>query len=125
MRELISTKDLIDALILEEDYYFNIDESIKSIIQARTIIRKYIKNKELKDRALLNHVIIVNNLLGVRRTNYAFYSTFNDEEFKYIKSVLLFMDIYDNKFGTHIDYDTPILELFIDTLNRHKGAYFS
>lgn len=121
MRELLSRKDLIDSLfILDDDYYFNIDESVKSLFQARTIIRKYIKTSDIKDRSLINHVIIVNNILGVKRTNFAFFNTFDDKEFSYLKSVLMFMDIYDIEFGCDISHDQPLLDLFIDTLERHK-----
>lgn len=121
MRELLSRKDLIESLyILDDDYFFNIDESVKSLFQARTIIRKYMKTNEIKDRSLINHVIIVNNILGVNRTNFAFFNTFDDREYKYIKSVLLFMNIHDIHYGFDIDHDEPLLALFNDTLERHK-----
>ena len=41
MRELLSRKDLIESLyVLENDYIINIDEAVKSLFQAITIIRK-------------------------------------------------------------------------------------
>lgn len=121
MRELLSRKDLIESLyVLENDYFINIDEAVKSLFQARTIIRKYLKTNDIKDRSLLNSVIIVNNILGVKRANFSFYNTFNDVEFSYLKSVLLFMDIYDINFGDDIEYDKPIFHLFQHTLERHK-----
>lgn len=123
MRELLSRKDLIESLYdLENDYFINIDEAVKSLFQARTIIRKYLKTNDIKDRSLLNSVIIVNNILGVKRTNFAFYNTFTDLEFSYIKSALIFANIYDNNFGCEIEFDEPILLLFKDCLQR---AYFS
>ena len=119
MRELLSRKDLTESLyVLDSDYFINIDEAVKSLFQARTIIRKYLKTNEIKDRSLLNNVIIVNNILGVRRTNFAFYNTFTDIEFSYIKSALIFANIYDNDFGTDVDHDAPIYLLFEDCLRR-------
>lgn len=121
MRDLLSRKDLLESIyILDNDYFFNIEEAIKSLFQARTIIRKYIKTKEIKDKSLINHVIIVNNILGVKRTNYALYNTFDDEEFSFIKSVLLFMDIHDKNFGDEIEHDLPLYSLFEDTLERYR-----
>lgn len=121
MRDLLSRKDLIDTLyVMEHDYFFNIDEAVKSLFQARTIIRKYIKTKEIKDRSLINHVIIVNNILGVKRTNFAFYNTFTDFEFQFIKSALIFMSIYDANTGDEIEHDHPLLSLFNDIIERHK-----
>lgn len=119
MRELLSRKDLTESLyVLDNDYFINIDEAVKSLFQARTIIRKYLKTNEIKDRSLLNNVIIVNNILGVKRTNFAFYNTFTDIEFSYIKSALIFANIYDNDFGTDVDHDAPIYLLFEDCLRR-------
>lgn len=119
MRELLSRKDLTESLyVLDSDYFINIDEAVKSLFQARTIIRKYLKTNEIKDRSLLNNVIIVNNILGVKRTNFAFYNTFTDIEFSYIKSALIFANIYDNDFGTDVDHDAPIYLLFEDCLRR-------
>ena len=44
MRELLSRKDLTESLyVLDSDYFINIDEAVKSLFQARTIIRKYLK----------------------------------------------------------------------------------
>lgn len=119
MRELLSRKDLIESLyVLDNDYYINIDDAVKSLYQARSIIRKYLKTNLIKDRSLLNNVIIVNNILGIKRTNFAFYNTFNDIEFSYIKSALLFANIYDNNFGNDIEFDDPIYLLFKDCLRR-------
>lgn len=119
MRKLLSRVELVDSLYSQDiDYMVNINEAVRSLFQARTIIRKYIKTTDIKDRLLLNHIIIVNNLLGVKRTNFALYNSLTDIEFSYIKSVLLFIDIYDIEFGSDVDEDEPLLELFNDTLKR-------
>lgn len=119
MRKLLSRVELVDSLYSQDiDYMVNINEAVRSLFQARTIIRKYIKTTDIKDRLLLNHIIIVNNLLGVKRTNFALYNSLTDTEFSYIKSVLLFIDIYDIEFGSEVDEDEPLLELFNDTLKR-------
>lgn len=119
MRKLLSRVELVDLLYSQDiDYMVNINEAVRSLFQARTIIRKYIKTTDIKDRLLLNHIIIVNNLLGVKRTNFALYNSLTDIEFSYIKSVLIFIDIYDIEFGYEVDEDEPLLELFNDTLKR-------
>lgn len=119
MRKLLSRVELVDSLYSQDiDYMVNINEAVRSLFQARTIIRKYIKTTDIKDRLLLNHIIIVNNLLGVKRTNFALYNSLTDTEFSYIKSVLLFINIYDIEFGSEVDEDEPLLELFNDTLKR-------
>lgn len=123
MRKLLSRVELVDSLYSQDiDYMVNINEAVRSLFQARTIIRKYIKTTDIKDRLLLNHIIIVNNLLGVKRTNFALYNSLTDTEFSYIKSVLLFIDIYDIEFGSDVDEDEPLLELFNDTLKRFTGS---
>ncbi len=122
MREILSRKDLISSLCdLDFDYFINIDDAVKSIYASRTIIRKYIKSNDIKDKLLLNNVIITNNIFGVKLTNYAFYHTFSDEEYKFVKSVLIFLNVYDDTFGFEIEEDVHLLSLFNDTLQRYKS----
>lgn len=121
MREILSRKDLVESLYdLDFDYYVNIDDAVKSLYVARTIIRKYIKTNDIKDKMLLNNIIITNNIFGIKLSNYAFYHTFTDEEYKFVKSVLIFLNIYDNTFGFDVEEDEPLLNLFHDTLSRYK-----
>lgn len=123
MREVLSKRELTENLYnLDSNYYINIDDAVKSIIAARTIIRKYIRSNDIKDKLLLNNIIIANNILGVKLTNYAIYNTFDDIEFPYAKSVLVFLNIYDSKFGFENDCDKPLLDLFNDTLMRYKNS---
>lgn len=122
MREVLSKRELTENLYnLDSNYYINIDDAVRSIIAARTIIRKYMRSNDIKDKLLLNNIIIANNILGVKLTNYAIYNTFDDNEFPYAKSVLLFLNIYDSKFGFENDLDKPLLDLFNDTLTRYKN----
>lgn len=122
MRDLLSRRELTDSLnSLEYDYPVHIETAISSVFQARTIIRKYIATTVIKDRLLVNNIIICNNILGPEVTNYAVYHSMDDVEYQYAKSVLLFLDIYDIRFGTDIDEDTSLLDLFIDTLTRYGG----
>lgn len=122
MREILSRKDLLESLYeLDFEYSINIDDAVKSMFQARSIIRKYIKTKDVKDKLLINSVIISNNILGVKLTNYALYHTFDDFEYSYIKSVLIFLNIYDQTFGYDIDEDVSLYNLFKDTLVRYKN----
>lgn len=122
MREILTRKDLIKSLCeLDFDYYINIDDAVKSIYASRTIIRKYIKSNDIKDKLLLNNVIITNNIFGVKLSNYAFYHTFTDDEYKFVKSVLVFLNIYDNTFGFEVEEDESLLNLFNDTLCRYKS----
>lgn len=122
MREILSRKELINSLCdLDFDYFINIDDAVKSIYASRTIIRKYVKSNDIKDKLLLNNVIITNNIFGVKLSNYAFYHTFTNDEYRFIKSVLVFLNIYDESFGFEIEEDQALLDLFNDTLSRYKS----
>ncbi len=122
MRDLLSRRELTESLYeLDFDYPVHIDTAITAIFQARTIIRKYINTTVIKDRLLVNNIIITNNILGPEITNYAIYHALDDQEYQHIKSVLLFLDIYDIRFGTNIDEDTALYELFVDTLTRYNS----
>lgn len=122
MRDLLSRRELTDSLnSLEYDYPVHIDTAISAVFQARTIIRKYMASTVIKDRLLVNNIIICNNILGPEVTNYAIYHSMDDVEYQHAKSVLLFLDIYDIRFGTDIDEDSSLYELFVDTLARYNS----
>lgn len=121
MREVLSRKDLTTSLYdLDIEYHINIDEAVRSVFQTRTIIRKYVRTNDIQDKRLINNVIIINNIIGVKLTNYALYHTFDDFEYRYIKAVLIFLNIYDESFGFDVDEDIPLLNLFNDTLSRYN-----
>lgn len=120
-KEILSKSQIIDLLYSYNfNYYVEINDAVKSLFTARHIIRKYIKTQDIKDKLLINSIIIANNILGIKLTNVAIYNIFNDEEYKYIKAVLVFLNIYDNNYGDNFEVDIHLINLFNDTLNRYQ-----
>lgn len=79
------------------------NEDISRIYRVRKLIRKYISSSEINERLLLNHIIILFNGFGNFTINILYY-IFEENEYKYINSFLLFLNrLPDDKFVTGID----------------------
>jgi hypothetical protein len=58
----------------------------------KKLITRYIQNGDLKERLILNHIIVLNNVFGATVTCKILYFKLRDE-FKYIKPFLILLNI--------------------------------
>lgn len=99
-----------------ENGYFTTEEFIEDINRIKYIkklVTRYIENNDLKERLILNHIIILNNVFGPEITTKILYLKLKDQ-MKYIKPFLLLLNILPNKIY-HIEneliIDTDIIEI--------------
>jgi hypothetical protein len=71
-------------------------EDLNRIKYIKKLITRYIENDDLKERLILNHIIILNNCLGPIALNKILYLKLK-YHFKYIKPFLLTLNILQNK----------------------------
>jgi hypothetical protein len=71
-----------------EDEFFDDINRVKYI---KKLITRYKKTGELKERLILNHVIILQNVFGAVNTCKILYQT-NESDFEYIKPFLIYLD---------------------------------
>jgi hypothetical protein len=67
-----------------------LDEDLKHFNYVRRLFRRYIVNGELKDRLILNHIVILYNLFGSSATRLLFYHS-RPEEYSTLKTFLVFL----------------------------------
>ena len=65
---------------------------IRRIIYIRKLITRFIQSGDLKERLILNHIIILNNVFGPYHTPRILYFKLSDK-FEYVKPFLLMLNI--------------------------------
>jgi hypothetical protein len=71
-------------------------EDLNRIKYIKKLITRYIENDDLKERLILNHIIILNNCFGPVALNKILYLKLKSQ-FKYIKPFLLLLNILQEK----------------------------
>jgi hypothetical protein len=71
-------------------------EDLNRIKYIKKLITRYIENDDLKERLILNHIIILNNCFGPIVLNKILYLKLKPQ-FKYVKPFLLLLNILQEK----------------------------
>lgn len=75
-----------------EDFY----NDLNKIGYIKKLITRYIEKGELKERLILNHIIVLNNLFGPEATARILFLKLN-EQLPYLKPFLIFLNILPEK----------------------------
>jgi hypothetical protein len=99
------------------------NEDLKRIRYIKKLITRYCTKKDLKERLILNHIIILNNLFGPTVTCRILYFKLK-KQFKYIKPFLVLLQIlparlYNINTEKVIDMDMiPMDQHIVEVLRR-------
>ena len=88
-------------------------EDLKRIKYIKKLITKYEDSGELKDRLIMNHLIVLYNVFGAVHLPRILYLKMN-KKFKYIKPFLLCLNILPNKIynvGSELIIDLDIIPM--------------
>lgn len=102
-------------------------EDIKRIKYIKKLITRYVDSGELKERLILNHLIILNNLFGAEHLCRILYLKLK-HQFKYVKPFLILLNvlpekIYNIKDENVVDMNTiPMDERIIESLRVVKNG---
>jgi hypothetical protein len=98
-------------------------DDLKRIKYIKKLLTKYVENGELKDRLILNHLIILNNVFGAIHLPRILFLKMGDQ-FQYIKPFLILLEILPAKIYNisnieFIDLDTiPLDEKIVKKLRE-------
>ena len=67
------------------------EEDIKRLKYIKRLIKRYKSTGELKERLILNHIIVLGNVFGVEATVRMLFYKFDQEDLSIIKTFLLFL----------------------------------
>lgn len=88
------------------------DEDLKRFLYLKKLFARYYKNGELRERLILNHIIVIYNLFGEASTDMLFFKI--DRE--YWPALVTFL-IYLNRVGDEIQqYAMPVSEIQLDNV---------
>ena len=86
-------------------------DDLKRIKYIKKLITKYVESGELKDRLILNHLIILNNVFGAVHLPRILFLKMN-KQFMYIKPFLILLNVLPDKLYNVGDVDV----IDIDTI---------
>lgn len=88
-------------------------EDMNRLKYIKKLITRYIEYNDLKERLILNHIIILNNCFGPEALSRILYLKLKDQ-MKYIKPFLVLLEIMPEKIynvGDELIVDTDIIEM--------------
>jgi len=89
-----------------EEFY----EDIRRFRYLKRLLKRYDRTGELRERLILNHVIILSNVFGVSNAIRMLQYKIDDEFWPVLKTCLLYLDYIDEKWETGIPLDPKTVE---------------
>jgi len=95
-------------------------DDIKRFKYIKRLLGKYLGGKELKERLIINHIIILNNLFGVEAATKMLFFRIDKKYWTQLKTFLVFLNYMPEKvmiseespiFGSEIPLDPKIIEI--------------
>lgn len=68
------------------------EDDLKRIKYVKRLIKKYKLTGDLKERLILNHIIVLSNVFGVEATVRMLFFKFDQEDYHILKTFLLFLN---------------------------------
>lgn len=95
-------------------------EDLNRIKYIKKLLTRYVENNELKERLILNHIIILNNCFGPEVLTKILYLKLKPQ-MKYIKPFLILIDALPEKVynvGDELVIDTNMIEMDVFIANK-------
>jgi hypothetical protein len=98
-------------------------DDLKRFKYIKRLLRKHNVGKELKERLILNHIIVLGNLFGIEATTKMLFFKLEEKFWPQIKTFLVFLNYMPMKVivseGVEIlDNDIPIDETILENLKK-------
>lgn len=93
------------------------EEDLKRIKYIKRLIKRYRVTGELKERLILNHIIILSNVFGVEATVKMLFFKLEDSDYSILKTFLLFLNFMPRHIngvkGRYINSADLTVDLFV------------
>ena len=93
-----------------EEFY----EDIRRFRYLKRLLKRYDRTGELRERLILNHVIILSNVFGVQNAIKMLQYKIDDDYWPVLKTCLLYLDYIDEEWETEISLDPKTVERMRD-----------
>ena len=89
-----------------EEFY----EDIRRFRYLKRLLKRYQRTGELRERLILNHIIILSNVFGVSNAIRMLQYKIDDDYWPVLKTCLLYLDYVDEEWETEIPLDPTTVE---------------
>ena len=89
-----------------EEFY----EDIRRFRYLKRLLKRYHNTGELRERLILNHLIILNNVFGVENAIRMLQYKIDDEYWPVLKTSLLYLEYIDEEFRVEIPLDKEVVK---------------
>lgn len=93
------------------------EEDLKRIKYVKRLIKRYKTNGELKERLILNHIIILSNVFGTRNAVRMLFFRLDEQDYQILKTFLIFLgympDYVNGIKGKNINSHDISVDLFV------------
>lgn len=87
------------------------NDDLKRFKYIKRLLRKYYETNILKERLLLNHIIVLNNVFGATASTTLLLFKIQQEYWPALKSFLIFLNTITEDELDHIERDDEVLKL--------------
>ena len=89
-----------------EEFY----EDLRRFRYLKRLLKRYHNTGELRERLILNHLIILNNVFGVENAIRMLQYKIDDEYWPVVKTCLLYLEYIDEGFDVEISLDEKVVK---------------
>lgn len=93
------------------------DEDLKRLKYVKRLINKYRLTGDLKERLILNHIIVLSNVFGVEQSVRMLFYKFDRDDYDILKTFLIFLNfmpkVINNIKGKTINSSDISVDLFV------------
>lgn len=95
------------------------EEDLKKFLYLKKLFARYKKNGDLKERLILNHIIVLYNLFGEALTNMLFFKV-EEEHWSALITFLIYLNRVDEKieYNGLLVSDIPIDDTIVSALRK-------
>jgi hypothetical protein len=90
----------------EQEFY----EDIKRFKYLKRLFRKYKATGELKTRLILNHIIVIYNVFGIKAANRMMWFKVEEEHYSALKTFLVFLHYLPEDYKVEIPLDEFVIQ---------------
>lgn len=101
------------------------NEDMKKLNYLKRLFRRYRRYGEMRERLILNHLVVLNNLFGPEVTTRLLFYRMTEEDYSILKTYLLFLNLMPERVkginGTDImSYEIPVDMKIAEELRKIK-----
>jgi hypothetical protein len=88
-----------------EEFY----EDLFRFKHLKKLLKRYLNNDELRERLILNHLIVIYNVFGIKAANKMIFFKFEKQYWPALKTFLVFLNYLEESERVDVQLDTKII----------------